>query len=302
MNNIKIVIHGQPDCYFPGSTVKGEVVVTVEKPEEYHKIVVGISGQAVVCWTTGSGDNQRTYHGSVSYIKESSIVWSNKDISGDLAIGDHTYPFEYQLPADAPASFESYIGNVRYKIKAQAFLTGLFNGSIKSKVSIKVGDNTDHVSSCMEPKVAEMSKKVKFLCFDFGTVNVTCNLPQTGFSPGDSLPIDLHIENMTTKAVRIRASLHVVNMFTAGHAKRQSFNHFSVLMSPEFPPGAITSFEGSLQVPLDIQTTYRGCAIISVEYAVTLKAIAALGSSMDMNIPIVIAKQSSATAISKPYF
>ena len=117
-------------------------------------------------------------------------MWSNKDISADLTIGDHTYPFEYQLPDNAPASFKSLTRKVRYEINAEVFLTGLFNGSIKSHASIKVGDNTDHLSSCMERKVAEMSKKVNCLCFDFGTVNVTCNLPQTGFSPGDSIPID----------------------------------------------------------------------------------------------------------------
>ena len=61
MENIKIIIHDQPDCYFPGSKVKGEVVVTVEKQGECHKIVVGILGQAVVCWTTGSGDSQITH-------------------------------------------------------------------------------------------------------------------------------------------------------------------------------------------------------------------------------------------------
>ena len=147
MKNVKIIIYDQPDFYFPGSTVMGKLVVTVEKPGEYYKIVVGMSGKAAVRWTTGSGNYQSVHHGSVSYMKESSTVWSKEDYSGDLAIGDHTYPFEFQLPDDAPASFESCVDNVRYEINAKVFLTGLLKCNIKGKALIKVGDNMDRLWS-----------------------------------------------------------------------------------------------------------------------------------------------------------
>ena len=292
MKNIKIIFHEQPGYYIPGATVRGVVNITADKPDSYKKIIVGIFGRAHVLWSSGSGDSKTTYHNSVTYVNESSVVWNMEN--SQLAVGEHTYPFEYQLPENIPASFESHTGQVRYEIYTEVSLRGLFKGSIKDKATIQVRDVTDHLSLCMEPKAIDMSKRVNFLCFDFGTASVTCNLPHTGFSPGDTIPINLHIENQTTKVVRVRSLLCIVTIFTSrGGTKRVLSNNHPVLMTPEFQPGAMTSFEGGLKIPAEVRTTYRGCTCISVEYAVVLKVIATLGSSMDMNIPIVIANNNS---------
>ena len=57
----------------------------------------------------------------------------------------------------------------------------------------------DCVHACMEPQTFDKASQVSCLCFNFGSMNMMCNMPCTGFSPGDTIPISVHIENPTTK-------------------------------------------------------------------------------------------------------
>ena len=279
--------------------MKGEVIITIEKPEDIKCILVEIFGGAHVMWTvhSGSGSSRRTrrYTNTITYIKESSIVWSKENsLSGELPIGEHTFPFEYQLPQNIPPSFESIIGQVRYEIRTVVSRSGFLTGSLKANALFSVRENTNLSTLCMEPKIVDLTNPVKFFCFDFGSVSVTCNLPSTGFTPGDIIPIDLQIENQTTKTVRIRTSLYKVNIFTSsGGRKRVVGHHESLLMSPQVQAAVITSVKdrSSLKIPTEAPTTLRSCSCISVEYSIVIKVIAALGSSIDKKIPIVIANK-----------
>ena len=53
----------------------------------------------------------------------------------------------------------------------------------------------------MNPKHVDMTNHAKWCCFEFGPVSVTCHLPQTGFSPGDSITLNMYVENESTKKI-----------------------------------------------------------------------------------------------------
>ncbi len=126
----------------PGSTVQGKLIVSVDKPKNYHSIVVKLWGGAKVHWTetTGTGEHRETctYSNSETYIDVEIAVWKLENSpTGDLPIGEHCFPFSFQLHQNMPPSFEGECGQVRYEVKSRIVQSGLINAVTKSKHAIK---------------------------------------------------------------------------------------------------------------------------------------------------------------------
>ena len=213
-------------------------------------------GRADIHWTEqrGSGENQTTvsFTNQDTYIKQRLVLWSRETAPlGELPIGEHTFPFQYQLPEDIPRSFEGSCGKIRYEIRAKIVQDHLLKINHKASTFLAVREQLDLRGLCMEPQTFDKASQVNCLCFNFGSMNMMCNMPCTGFSPGDTIPISVHIENLTTKNIRVRAVLQKQEVYTAngGHTIRP-IKQFSVTTSPQIRAGGITSFEGrSLPIP-----------------------------------------------------
>lgn len=296
---VDIILHENADQlhYSPGSEVKGELSVSVDEPKHYKKIVVKLLGRADVCWSQeeGSGDSreQVTYSNKVTYIKQESVVWS-KEMFGDtdLPVGKHTFPFQYQLPQNIPRSFEGRYGKVKYEILAKLSREGLLKHNHKASSTLTVREDTDLLGPCMEPITFDKDTRVQFLCcFNVGSISMRCGMPRTGFSPGDALPISVHIENQTTRMVHIHASVHKKDTFIASNGTRNIFSkQLRSIVSPRIQPGEVTLFESSsLQIPPEVIETFSSCSCISVEYTLCVKVIVSFGTNVVLKIPVVIA-------------
>ena len=281
--------------YYPGSYVNGAVVVTTDEPKDYSRIDVKLYGRAHVHWTSssGTGENRQTqsYSNNVIYILQTYFLWKKEDSpTGKLPMGVHTFPFQYQLPQDIPRSFESAIGQIRYEIMVEIVRSGLLKANYKASTLLNIGEHADLVRLYMEPQMCDTSSTVSCLCFNFGSVNMTCNVPRTGFNPGDTIPFGAHIENLTTKKVHIQTFLRSETTFTA-HGGRTNIKryHYFLLTHPPIQAGGIASLEGqSLQIPPDVPSTLRNCHCISIEYMLVIKALISFAPDVSLKIPIVI--------------
>ena len=91
----------------------------MDKPKKYKNIAIGLYGAAHVQWTEGdaSDNKSRVYYDHIEYVKEEPVVWSLANSpTNNLPIGEHTFPFEFQLPRNIPNSFEGFYGYVRYHV------------------------------------------------------------------------------------------------------------------------------------------------------------------------------------------
>ena len=199
--------------------------------------------------------------------------------------------FQHHLPDNIPPSFEGFSGTVRYEIRAKIVQKGLLKVSHEVKAFLMVRERPDLTGLWMQPQVFDKASRVNCLCFNFGSMSMICNMPRTAFSPGDTIPISVHIENLTTKKVCISAFLQRKDTFTAhfGHEGylRKQFSP-SVTSAP-IHAGEITSFDGqSVQIPPEVPATTRSCSCISVEYTVVIRAVIPLMPSVTMKIPVVV--------------
>ena len=55
---VSITFEDERQCYYPGSTVRGTVAVSVVKPKNYKCLVVKMFGRAQVGWTEGCGSDR----------------------------------------------------------------------------------------------------------------------------------------------------------------------------------------------------------------------------------------------------
>ena len=298
VEDIKIILYQDSNHlhYFPGSKVSGAVVVAVGKPEDYDSIVVKLIGRADVHWTepTRSGEHEceAQYTNHITYINERYVLWSKeKESLRQLHAGESTFPFQHHLPDNIPPSFEGFSGTVRYEIRAKIVKKGLLKVSHEVKAFLMVRERPDLTGLWMQPQMFDKASRVNCLCFNFGSMSMICNMPRTAFSPGDTIPISVHIENLTTKKVCISAFLQRKDTFTAhfGHEGylRKQFSP-SVTSAP-IHAGEITSFDGqSVQIPPEVPATIRSCSCISVEYTVVITAVIPLMPSVTMKIPVVV--------------
>jgi hypothetical protein len=180
-------------------------------------------------------------------------------------MGKHTFPFQYLLPQNIPPSYETIIGRVQYMIVAKVVRSGLLKFNHRASTFLAVREHTDLMRSRMKPRMYKKSRQVSCLCFNFGSINMTYNMPRTGFSPGDVIPLSVHIENLTTKVIHIKAFLKRSDIYyLRGGQKERLKKRFHLVNSPPIQAGEITSYDThqTLQIPEEAPATIRNCSCI----------------------------------------
>lgn len=134
-------------CY-AGSCVSGEVIVMTDKPKNCKSIAINLLGSSHVRWQEvqqiGNVTRTTTYTNGATYIDSEVEVWTKDNHpTGKLEVGEHHFPFQFELPRNCPPSFEGIFGHVRYeftvKIKPDKYsLKNLFSISItKSRLIVE---------------------------------------------------------------------------------------------------------------------------------------------------------------------
>ena len=288
--------------YSPGSVVEGSLEVSVDKPKDYDRIIVELWGGANVRWTE-SHHASITYKYSEAYFNPQIEVWkAEASPTGQLPIGVHTFPFSFHLPQDIPSSFHTVTGQIKYEIETRIMRKGFVNSIFQNNYAIKAlltienrTPRTDILSLYAEPVTVSKTKRLTCLFWHRGSISATVNLPRTGFSPGEVIPISVDICNESSKQIRISSVLKRRDTFTAhsgtGRRRTRILNNVIVrtLSSPIMPGAMITFANNNVIVPIDADTTVRDCLCISAEY--TLEVIIRIPWSLNksVNIPLTIA-------------
>ena len=281
----------------PGSTVQGKLVVGVDKPKSYHSIVVSFKGKAKVHWSesSGSGDNQTTTHytNSEVYFDVMVAVWKAEDSpTGDLPVG----PFSFQIPQGVPSSFESPVGQVRYKVEARVVQGGAIHTLVKGKHAIKARINVRDTSAAemmrrySEPVTVERTKRLKFLWFNKGSISARVNIPRTAFSPGKEIPVSAYVNNQSSRQIHTVAYLHRIDTFISSGGKHNVLTT-KVARTPGGPvmQGLILSQDMNLNIPTEAQTTMHNCSCIKVENVLIVEVVIPWSFNKKIKIPVLIA-------------
>ena len=283
-------------------------MVSVDKPEDYDKIIVTLCGGAKVCWMESSSDGGTTYKNSETYVDAQVVVYKADNPFGSklkLPIGKHNFPFSFQLPRNIPSSFEIdttvvNTGQVRYKVTARIVWSGFiakYQHTIKARLTVENRTpRTDILRQYSQPATVSETKRLKFLFLKRGSVSATVTIPRTGFSPGEVIPISVDMCNESSEQITAAFALTRKCTFTAmgpsgveGQRSTISESIASTLLLSPVVPGATRTIEHrNLMVPAEAATTVQDCSCISVRYVLKVTIRIPCHSNMKLKIPVVI--------------
>ncbi|KAL6734675.1 hypothetical protein Aduo_005189 [Ancylostoma duodenale] len=121
-----------------------------------------------------------------------------------ITVGKHQFPLQVLIPEDAPSSYESQFGTVRYQIKVvlsanteQASCTEVF------PIVVLARSFFDQVPiNVLSP--IDFRDEVDFTCcsLPFGCVSLMVSLPRTAFRLGEAVEAQVTVNNRTRKGLK----------------------------------------------------------------------------------------------------
>lgn len=197
MKGLRIaLVKDRPDQpFFSGSSITGHLLVAVDQPKSYKQICIQFLGKAYVHWTERTGKSTHIYTSSEVYVNVRQTLWTaDQSPNGRLPPGQHSFPFGFDIPPDAPSSFESIEGSIRYELQGRIG-TGLlkFDERIEVRVPVQqvVGISDPHL---LQPVCQEVQKRVGCLLCTSAPIVLTITVPKTGYCVGETLCICFHGE------------------------------------------------------------------------------------------------------------
>ena len=233
--------------FVPGEVVKGNLVLKLKNNLEANRLTLRFDGHAVV--------NIRVYHrsGYYDYTKEEKftenevLLWKQtskdtKDASGDLMsasgpmrsstleAGTHRFPFEFNIPSNAPQSCPPLIphsadwAHLVYRLKASIHKDKLMkSGDISTYQGIWLETVCDigRLKDAMQPVVVEETLDTGVIQFwKSGKLSVKVTLPQAGFLKGQDIPLMMEIDNQTKADIKkVKARIRMYGKARQGDGK-----------------------------------------------------------------------------------
>ncbi|GMT17657.1 hypothetical protein PFISCL1PPCAC_8954, partial [Pristionchus fissidentatus] len=311
--------------FLPGCEVTGSISFTVrDSPLKARAVLISVSGQARTNWTvserhttntyTSNGTQTQATHRTVTYAatcpyaEGEAVVWSPAvgESSGHIPVGTHKFPFKFLLPSNCPPSFEGTHGYVRYYCKAKIDRPWKFDHTAKRLFTVVPTFDLNLVPSAAHPASTNHAKELGFLFFKSGTINLTARLCKGGFVPGESIQVQVDVENNTSKSItKIELKLVEMSRYVAyrygqtvnpiaptsrsseQRVHKRTVNQFEEKVETE--KGAGLQYSRLIPIP-PVVPTFNECPIITVEYFVKVKVSTsgAIGSSVATQVPVLI--------------
>ncbi len=276
MRDIKIVL--PKSTYFSGEIIRGFVAVRADKDFECNRIVVTFTGEVKTRITTGSGKHRHTHRETIPIVKTGVIVHEG----GLVYAGESRFEFEFQIPPNAPPSYDTYHGDIYYRLDA------------KIEVSWALDPKDSLLVNVVYPYRKEVGRGVRVACENNGSQYppLEVQLDNTSFCMGELVPFNVRIssgqkirkvrfELIHHEYVRARSRTrerdHVLAKSSIDAEEIQYDTWFAI--GVEIPRGAPPAFDAQiiksylyLKVTLDIPWRFDKSVVVNLVHGYCIDA------------------------------
>ncbi|XP_074645873.1 arrestin domain-containing protein 2-like [Tubulanus polymorphus] len=222
---------------------------------------------------------------------------SNKPIllSMILKPGLHCYKFEYTLPKDIPTSFEVLrpcMARVRYMMKAHIDSTdkAINQTRERSFFVLRPLDLKSNSNVVQGPVSLLVQKPLGCFCCRRGTISCSVNLDKNGYVPGETLHIDVEINNnskIEIETSNVTFEQHI-KLSAQGNVKNITACIFSI-SGALIKPGDSGMYHDVIHIPPLPPSGLDGCKLIDIDYVIHV-CIEPSGmyDSIDVDVPVII--------------
>ncbi|XP_041826368.1 arrestin domain-containing protein 1b [Melanotaenia boesemani] len=245
--------------YSPGESISGTVKIRTGHALQYKAIKVNCHGSCGISnkMNDTSWSLEEQYFNSMLSIAD----------KGTLAPGEHSFPFQFLLPAAVPTSFEGPFGKVIYCVKA-AIDTPRFSKDYKIQKSFYMLNllNLNEVPNIEDQSYAVTTKKFSYLLVKTGTLMLKARSDLRGYVPGQVIKLATEIHNKSGKDTGcVLASL--IQKVTY-KTKRPVFDLRTIaeVEGAGVKAGKHAEWREQIIVPPLPQSALAGCSLIDIDY------------------------------------
>ncbi|XP_056146635.1 LOW QUALITY PROTEIN: arrestin domain-containing protein 1b [Lampris incognitus] len=245
--------------YSPGESISGVVKIRTGNPLQYKAIKVNCQGSCGV-----SNKMNET-----SWILEEQYFNSTLSVAdkGILAAGEHSFAFQFLIPASTPTSFEGPYGKIVYRVRA-VIDTPRFSKDYKVQRPFYLLNvlNLNDVPDIERPNYAVTTKKFSYLLVKTGTLMLKAHSDLRGYTPGQVIKLSTEIHNKSGRDTGfVLASL--IQRVTY-KTKRPVYDLRTVaeVEGAGVKAGKHAEWREQIIVPALPQSALAGCSLIETEY------------------------------------
>ncbi|XP_041530766.1 arrestin domain-containing protein 1 isoform X1 [Microtus oregoni] len=253
--------------YSPGEPLAGVVRVRLGAPLPFRAIRVTCVGSCGVSNKANDG----------AWVVEESYFNSSLSLAdkGSLPAGEHSFPFQFLLPATAPTSFEGPFGKIVHQVRA-SIDTPRFSKDHKCSLVFYILSplNLNSIPDIEQPNVASTTKKFSYKLVKTGSVVLTASTDLRGYVVGQVLRLQADIENQSGKDTSpvVASLLQKVSY----KAKRWIYDVRTIaeVEGTGVKAWRRAQWQEQILVPALPQSALPGCSLIHIDYylQVSMKA------------------------------
>ncbi len=278
LNNFVLILQ----AFSPGGTISGKLHFTLDETKCYHFVIIGLHGSAVTTVATRSGSTE-------TYVKHTTVLWNHQQSSnGTIGPGTFDFDFQFTLPIKCPRSFAGRGGQIKYVLRGNIFTGEKSHLSYQTELPIQVCRTVDvNLPQLMAPMYRSIQKKVGFSCFG-NNVELTVNLPHTGFCVGEKLPLTVSVKNNTSHQIKLRATILRMTKYLLQMRPVYEREKLAVVASPEIATHSPYTWSvDNLTIP-QVEPSFEGSKIIQMRYLLKVTAVIPWARDCAMLFPLTL--------------
>lgn len=293
-SGLSIQIQLERNAFFPGSLVRGVVIMRTEKPVEVRTLNAVFLSEMHQRWSTGSGKNRRHHHVITPIAKQSVPLFSpHQRTGGSVHVQpgqQQIYPFAFQLSMGAiPTVVVQGTSNLRIlsQIAVEADVAGGFNRSGQQFITILTAvPAAMHMNPCprQEQTVANINC---CCCISKGSLTTQVAVDRSLFSlDRDQMRFTVRVINTSKADVEsVKVSLVAQTRPKVGRTNvAPSQEMFAVTVPCRAPSGGEDTVQGVLRLGMLAPPSIMS-NVLDVEYHINLTADT--GCCVDNNTTIL---------------
>ncbi|CAO4366123.1 unnamed protein product [Caenorhabditis nigoni] len=311
------------EVFFPGQPISGRVILIAEDKYKARAVKIEFEGVGHTNWDDYESvrrvdhegkvryvQHRVNYSANVSYLQSTALLWTSQDGSNELPAGKYEWPFSYILPSNIPPSFEGKYGYIRYSVKAEVDRPWRFDKAKKLCITVSPLLDLNVIPNAMTPLHDQSAENLGCCCFKKGYLEMRVDIPKTGFVPGETISLNLHLlNNSTVPVTEVKAKIiQQCNFVAFRGGSNFNFTGDSVMAVSQretkqdantvikqtqkitVEPGKEHKLALELRLPSVTPSISQFSPVITVEYLVqvTVDTSSTFGSDIDCEMGVLI--------------
>ncbi|XP_049871660.1 arrestin domain-containing protein 17 [Pectinophora gossypiella] len=290
-----IYLDNQFNTYYAGQTVNGRIEYVFDSPKKVRGIHVKFKGEAHTEWSESKEETDtegkpistdQMITGNEEYFTiQYYLLGSNTGNEIEIPAGKHVYNFTCALPPVLPSSFEGQFGYVRYTVKVTLDRPWKFDQETKMAFTVINALDLNLNPSYKEPIHMQMEKTFCCFCCVSAPLTVDVYAPVSGYCPGQSIPLTVHVENKSNVQLHlVKVMLRKVITYratTPTSSTKKSKELVHTVQEGPAPAGTSKQWTINLEVPPVPPSNLVNCSIIDLDYDLKVECVV---SGLHMNL------------------